>query len=51
MKNQLREMGLTEQQITHKFQYINSQDAGLQENNREFKIKQRKLKSLFLLVS
>ena len=30
MKNKLREMGLTEQQITHKFQYINSQDAGLQ---------------------
>lgn len=30
MKNQLREMGLTEQQITHKFQYINSQDVGLQ---------------------
>ncbi len=28
MKNKLREMGLSEQQITHKFQFINSQDAG-----------------------
>ncbi len=30
LKQQFRDMGLTEQQITHKFQFINSQDAGLQ---------------------
>ncbi len=30
MKDKLSEMGFSKQQITHKFQYINSQDIGLQ---------------------